>query len=190
MRRSGLGIAAAGLAFAAGCATEGGPGRPGWSGGGSRDRIVQAARQVAKTATHYARGGQGREGGYDCSGFVAAIYRTFGMEVMPATGAGNGVTRIHDWCIAHGHPPMMRQPRPGDLVFLDESYDRTGDGRVNARDTLTHIGIVETVKPDGTFIMLHAAGHAEGITRTPYEWTRRPKKAYGRISGVVLVPPD
>ena len=89
------------------------------------------------------------------------------------------------------HPsPMMRPPRVGDLVFLDETYDRNGDGRINALDTLTHIGIVEEVKSGGTFIMLHAAGETEGVKRTTYEWTRRTRKRYGRISGVVLVPPD
>lgn len=193
-RRAGCGVAAIGLAVLAGCAgyereaREPLP-RPAWAGWG-REQIVATARDVARRATHYVRGGQGKGGGYDCSGFVAAVYRRLGLDIKPAQGAGNGVTLIHRWCREHGHPPMMRQPQPGDLVFLDETYDRNGDGKTNARDTLTHIGIVESVNDDGTFVMLHAAGEREGIKRTPYEWTRRPKKAYGRISGVVLVPPE
>lgn len=186
-------IAACGMVLAAGCAVYEGelrepPPRATWAGWG-REQIVSTAREVARGATRYVRGGQGRDGGYDCSGFVAAVYRKLGMNIKPANGAGNGVTLIHRWCRDHGHPPMMRRPQPGDLIFLDETYDRNGDGKIDARDTLTHVGIVESIEPDGRFILLHAAGEAEGIKRTPYEWTRRRKERYGRISGVVLVPP-
>ncbi len=187
MAAAALAAVLAGCAIHEGAMLEPAP-RPVWAGWG-REQIISTARDVARGATHYVRGGQGRGGGYDCSGFVSAIYRRLGMDIMPADGSGNGVRRIHGWCVAHGHPPMMRAPQPGDIVFLDETYDRNGDGKTNARDTLTHVGIVEAVQTNGTFTLLHAAGEREGIKRTPYEWTRRTKKRYGRISGVVLVPP-
>ncbi len=52
-------------------------------------------------------------------------------------------------------------PRPGDLFFFEETYDRNRDGRRN--DGLTHIGVVERVEPDGVVTFIHRGG--KGIAR-------------------------
>ena len=46
--------------------------------------------------------------------------------------------------------------KTGDLVFFHNTYDRNRDGRLN--DSLTHVGVVEEVKTDGTVTYVHHAG--------------------------------
>lgn len=154
-----------------------------------RAAVVRAARAVAAGATGYVRGGKGRDGGYDCSGFVEAVYLKLGLDVMQKNAGGNGIAKIHAWCKVHRLGPSFRKPLPGDLVFIDQSYDANGDGRIDGRDILSHAGFVESVRADGWIILLHAANEREGITRTPYQWTRSYKKRYGAIRGATFIPP-
>lgn len=154
-----------------------------------RAAIVRAARHVAARATHYVRGGTGRGGGYDCSGFIAAIYARAGRNVVRPGGTGNKVAAIHAWCVASGFKPVWRKPLPGDLVFFNATYDVNGNGKTDADDRLSHAGIVESIRADGWFVMVHAAGVKRGITRTAYEWTRRHKPKYGTIDGLTFIPP-
>jgi hypothetical protein len=84
----------------------------------------------------------------------------------------------------------QRQPRPGDLVFFRETYDRNRDGERN--DGLTHIGVVEAVAKDGTVTFIHRGGggvkrsvmnlkrpDARGDKRSGYfnDWLRRSSDA-------------
>jgi len=154
-----------------------------------RAAVVRAAREVAATATHYVRGGKGRDGGYDCSGFVEAVYWKIGRDVDQTNANGNGISHIFAWCKVHRLGPNFRAPQPGDLVFIDESYDVNGDGRIDEKDILSHAGFVEAVRPDGWIILLHAANEREGITRTAYEWTRRYKPRFGAIRGATFIAP-
>lgn len=92
----------------------------------------------------------------DCSGLAALAYQPHGVRLLPEhTFPGeNGVTAIHRKARELG--TLRRWPRPGDLVFFRETYDRNRDGRRN--DGLTHIGVVERVAPDGTVTFVHRAG--------------------------------
>jgi cell wall-associated NlpC family hydrolase len=92
----------------------------------------------------------------DCSGLVNLAYRKRDLNLLPERtlpGEG-GVSAIYRKALSldalHG------EPRPGDLVFFRETYDRNRDGRRN--DGLTHIGVVERVAPDGTVTFVHRAG--------------------------------
>ncbi|WP_223753756.1 CHAP domain-containing protein [Myxococcus sp. RHSTA-1-4] len=98
----------------------------------------------------------------DCSGFVRLAYLAAGIDLV-AHGflAGeNAVSAIFRRALAVGtvhHQP----PRPGDLVFFRETYDRNRDGRRN--DGMTHIGVVESVDADGTVTFIHRGG--KGVAR-------------------------
>ncbi|MBF5042482.1 NlpC/P60 family protein [Aggregicoccus sp. 17bor-14] len=99
----------------------------------------------------------------DCSGLVRASYESAGIDLV---GGGfrpgeNAVTAI--WRLARRQGALHRHtPHPGDLVFFRETYDRNRDGRRN--DGLTHIGVVESVDPDGTVTFIHRA--SKGVTRS------------------------
>nr|WP_255207673.1 CHAP domain-containing protein [Myxococcus sp. AM010] len=98
----------------------------------------------------------------DCSGFVRLAYRSAGIDLV-AHGflAGeNAVSAIFRRAVEVGsvhHQP----PRPGDLVFFRETYDRNRDGRRN--DGMTHIGVVEAVDAHGTVTFIHRGG--KGVAR-------------------------
>ena len=92
----------------------------------------------------------------DCSGLANLAYRGRGLSLMPEhpLPGENGVAAIYRK--AQSLDALRGEPRPGDLVFFRETYDRNRDGRRN--DGLTHIGVVERVAPDGTVTFVHRAG--------------------------------
>ena len=98
----------------------------------------------------------------DCTGLVRYAYQVAGHELMPTEGARghNGVTAI--WYAARQRKALHRKvPDAGDLVFFRETYDRDRDGRRD--DGLTHVGVVESVEPDGTVVFVHRSG--KGVTK-------------------------
>jgi cell wall-associated NlpC family hydrolase len=99
----------------------------------------------------------------DCTGFVRWSYSAAGVELFPERGrtGENGVQAIHRKAKL-ARALHWRAPRPGDLVFFRETYDKNRDGRRN--DGLTHVGIVEEIESDGTVVYLHRAG--KGIVRS------------------------
>ena len=74
-----------------------------------------------------------------------------------------------------------RLPRPGDLVFFRDTWDRNGDGKA-WNDGLTHIGVVEAVGRDGTVTFIHRAGG--GVKRGRMN-LRFPDRRGGRTDGVL-----
>lgn len=117
----------------------------------------------------------------DCVGFVRLVYESLGIDLL-AVSAGppgeNGVRAI--WRRAQKAHALHKKPKPGDLVFFHETYDRNHDGRRD--DGLTHIGIVESVDDDGTVTFVHRG--TSGIHRSRMN-TRHPKARYAR-GGEVL----
>jgi hypothetical protein len=90
----------------------------------------------------------------DCVGFVRLVYAANGIDLyaLGSRGGENGVAVIYGFAQLHG--TIHRDaPRPGDLVFFHDTYDRNGDGVPN--DGLTHVGVVQAVYPDGTVEVIH-----------------------------------
>jgi cell wall-associated NlpC family hydrolase len=137
----------------------------------------------------------------DCSGLANLAYRKRGLNLLPERtlpGEG-GVKAIYRKARSLG--ALRGQPRPGDLVFFRDTYDRNRDGRRN--DGLTHIGVVERVESDGTVTFVHRAGggvkraklnlHQPSLRRDAKgqvlnDYLRRPEKvARPRLAGELLV---
>ncbi len=98
----------------------------------------------------------------DCSGLVMAAYSASGfpLEAYLSADTQKGeslVARLYRGLAERGRIHEHKVPEVGDLVFFDNTFDRNRDGRAN--DPLTHVGIVESVKADGTVIVIH---HARG----------------------------
>jgi hypothetical protein len=115
-----------------------------------------------------------RSYGDDCSGLVRLAYERAGIrmpEVEPVRGE-NLVTTL--WRAAlRVRAQRQRTPRPGDLVFFRETYDRDRDG---ARDDgLTHVGIVEKVERGGTVVFIHRSN--SGVVRSRLNTLRRSERA-------------
>lgn len=97
----------------------------------------------------------------DCTGLARAAYEAAGAELMDEGERGdNGVTAMYRKAERLG-ALHTGTPRPGDLVFFRETYDRNRNGRFD--DGLTHVAVVEAVEPSGTVVFVHRGG--AGITR-------------------------
>jgi len=81
----------------------------------------------------------------DCSGLIEAILARAGAPVR-------GSSRSF-WMEAARSGRIAEDPRPGDLVFFDRTYDANKNGRVD--DELTHIAVVMEVDCEGTVHMVH-----------------------------------
>jgi len=115
---------------------------------GVGERIARAASYTLK---HYPAGFRD-----DCSGFVEATLARVGIPLQ-------GSTRMLWVAMAdRGWTHHRRAPRPGDLAFFDDTYDRNKNGRRD--DDLSHIAIVLGVRPDGTIVLAHA-GTSSGRSR-------------------------
>ncbi|PTL81481.1 hypothetical protein DAT35_25330 [Vitiosangium sp. GDMCC 1.1324] len=124
----------------------------------------------------------------DCSGLANLAYRKRGLNLLPErTNPGEGgVAAIYRK--ARSLDALHDEPRPGDLVFFRETYDRNGDGRRN--DGLTHIGVVERVEPDGTVTFVHRAGG--GVKRSKLNLSQPGvrRDAQGRVLNDYLRRPE
>lgn len=95
----------------------------------------------------------GRSFRADCSGFAQAVYASADIDLssVSAPPGLNGVAIIHRFVAEEGGL-HARRAMPGDLVFFDGTHGPRGR-------PLTHIGIVERVRSDGTVVFLH---HMQG----------------------------
>jgi hypothetical protein len=107
-----------------------------------RDRIVSAARELL-----------GRPFRGDCSGFVLSLFRKAGIrpELPPARSRSESLFKGGE---------QVETPKPGDLAFFHDTYDRNHDGRLN--DRWTHVALVEKVEGELVWL-LHRGIH--GVER-------------------------
>lgn len=114
--------------------------------------------EIAKTAESF-RGQKslsihGNPVRFDCSGYVIAVYGTVGISISGNTKS------LYEQAVEVQVLKQIGLPKPGDVVFFDNSYDRNKNRRLD--DYLTHIAIVKDVDSEGTVAMMHLGG--SGIT--------------------------
>jgi len=94
---------------------------------------------------------------FDCSGFTSYVYNHFGYKLDHNSGAQT----------SFGMEVSKNELQPGDLVFFK--------GRNARASRVGHVGIVSSVKEDGSFTFIHAA-NGTGISNdnsTGDYYTRR-----------------
>lgn len=126
------------------------------------ERVIAAARKhLGKTTVRVG----GKSFRYDCSGFVRGMVSALGIDLMSEGGddGDNGVRLIHHYVDRHGLNHLRKVPQAGDIVFFDNTWDKNGNGLLD--DPLTHVGLVEEVRADGTALIIHRANR--GIVRDP-----------------------
>ncbi|MFN0062675.1 MAG: CHAP domain-containing protein [Myxococcaceae bacterium] len=90
----------------------------------------------------------------DCVGFVEGVFKAAGVPLGRDGRRGdNATTAVFRFVRQNGSIFRDATPRPGDVAFFVDTYDRNRDGRKN--DGLTHIAIVESVARDGTVEVIH-----------------------------------
>jgi hypothetical protein len=168
-RRLSIGaVIVASLVVLSGCQSLGGPGGDNStrvaaqlqrsSEGGDKNLNRVQAKLVE--GAHSVRGRSqlnigGRRFNADCTGTVLAIYWYAGIDLSSplANYRGNGVTRLYRFLEEKRALYTTRRPKPGDIIFWDNTYDRNDDGKPN--DYLTHTGMVVEVERDGTVHYIH-----------------------------------
>ncbi len=98
----------------------------------------------------------GRQFTLDCIGTVEAIFWRMNIDVAKDFDKypGNGVNRLYLSLEKQGVLHKDRYPRPGDVVFWDNTWDANGDGN-RTNDLHTHAGVVLAVDDDGTIYYVH-----------------------------------
>lgn len=96
----------------------------------------------------------------DCSGTILAVYHLAGIDLQRAYAkhSGNGVARLYGMAAENGllasrEGKPGRYPAPGDILFWDNTYDRSRSGRWD--DPLTHAAIVLEVHENGGIDYVH-----------------------------------
>ena len=128
------------LAASPALAAEGVPPAP---HGGVRERMVTAARRLV-----------GRPFRGDCSAFVLSILHGAGIRPVlpPARSRSESL-----WWTSRA----VETPRPGDLAFFHDTYDRNHDGLAN--DPYTHVALVEAVEGAVVTLLHRGLGRIERI---------------------------
>jgi cell wall-associated NlpC family hydrolase len=98
----------------------------------------------------------GRAFTLDCIGTVSAIYYGVNVDVQRDFSRydGNGVNRLYQSLKALKGLHRDQYPRPGDVIFWDNTWDANGDGNLS-NDPRTHAGVVISVDDDGTIHYEH-----------------------------------
>ena len=144
----------------------------------ARQRVVDSAKVLLGQKPDASVQVAGRQFTLDCIGTVSAAWWGAGYDIQRdfAKYSGNGVLRLYasmkDWGVLH----EMRDPKPGDVVFWENTWDRNDNG-VLYDDGLTHAGIVIEVESDGTVHYLHSS-YSRGVV-IAYFNLKHPAEPFG-----------
>ncbi len=91
----------------------------------------------------------------DCSGTVMAIYWYAGIDLAEAFPlySGGGTERIYKYLRDKNLLYRTELPKPGDIIFWDNTFDKNGNGKPD--DYLTHMGMVVSVDDKGNIEYIH-----------------------------------
>ena len=123
---------------------------------GDEQAVVASARTLLGRGPESRVVVNGRTFVLDCIGTVSAIFYGVNIDVQRdfRRYGGDGVSRLYQTLLAQGVLHRDPIPRPGDVIFWDDTWDANGDGNLSD-DALTHAGVVISVDPDGTIHYVH-----------------------------------
>ncbi|HMB00821.1 MAG TPA: NlpC/P60 family protein [Spirochaetota bacterium] len=130
-----------------------------------RNRIIKQARTFLGRRRGRLRVRK-RSFRFDCSGLVMACYYSAGIKlaraIKPDTRSASITTALYD---SFQHKKWRsfdkRKPRPGDLVFFANTYDRNRNRKWD--DGITHVALVEKVTAADTVYIIHRT--SRGVVR-------------------------
>lgn len=123
-----------------------------------RAAVVESAKKLIGKGYESSTTVRGKKFTLDCVGTVSAAWWDAGFDITKDFGlfTGNGVSRLVASLDSWGARSMDIEPRPGDFITWDNTWDRNEDG-VLYNDGATHAGIVVAIDDDGTITYLHSS---------------------------------
>jgi hypothetical protein len=118
--------------------------------------VIASAKTLLGKAPESSTTVNGKGFTLDCIGTVSAIFWGMSLDVQKDFDlyTGDGVNRLYMTLRERNAIFYDKLPRPGDVVFWDNTHDADGDlDRVH--DPRTHAGIVMAVDDDGTVYYVH-----------------------------------
>jgi hypothetical protein len=118
----------------------------------------------------------------DCIGFVRYVYYRAGLDLVKAYGNGRGgVSSLYDGLKKYDFIYDTRVPRPGDILFFDNTYDINRNKIWD--DPLSHIAIVSKIGRHNTIYYVHfgQSGVEEGRINLFYPNTHAFKQKDGSL---------
>jgi len=147
------------------------------------------SQQVVKTAEsligrRHVPAFNGKHFTSDCIGFVRYAFYKTGLNLYKAYGkASRGVSSLYLGLKKRNMIYSKGTPRPGDLIFFDNTYDVNRNGRWD--DPLSHIGIVEKVGRWDTISYIHFSN--SGVKRSKINLKYPKTYAFRSKSGKLIV---
>jgi peptidoglycan DL-endopeptidase CwlO len=120
----------------------------------ARAQIAAAAGTMVGVNTIVVGGERFR---FDCSGVARAIYAKaghtlgYGKQQEVSSDTANLFALVRETGSLRNEHPLV-----GDLIFFDNTYDRNKNDRRD--DILSHVGVVESIRDDGTVVFVHRVG--------------------------------
>ena len=124
----------------------------------------------------------------DCSGTVMAIYWYAGIDLALAFPGytGGGTERIYKFLRDKELLYKTELPKPGDIIFWDNTFDKNGNGKPD--DYLTHMGMVVSIDDKGNIEYIHE-NYRKGIILAKMN-LYKPDEYYEIIDGEKIILND
>lgn len=124
----------------------------------------------------------------DCSGTVMAIYWYAGIDLAQAfpNYTGGGTERIYKFLRDKDLLYKTELPKPGDIIFWDNTFDKNGNGKLD--DYLTHMGMVVSIDNYGNIEYIHE-NYRKGIILAKMN-LYKPDEYYEIIDGEKIILND
>jgi hypothetical protein len=132
----------------------------------SRGEINNIKKKLIEGAAKYYKASElnvnGKNFNMDCSGLVCAIYYYAGIDIQNyyEQYKGTGTERIYQLLKKNRLLKKNWLPKPGDIIFWDNTFDRNKNNRND--DILTHMGMVTECDKSGNITYIHF-NYSKGI---------------------------
>lgn len=130
------------------------------------------------------------------SGLAKLMYNVIGIDITRIESDEmkkedgkwmDGIETINKFITKYGTFFTDKDPKPGDFIFFNNTYDKNKNGEVD--DELTQIGIVTEVSKDGTVHFINKSWNGIGVRqmnlKTPSEGTIKDKNVTKTINSVM-----
>lgn len=129
----------------------------------------------------------GKRDGGDCSGFINLVNMKNGhpyyLEKELSESFDNARKSRAMFNVMHkkGMTFEGREPRPGDLVFFENTERRKSKSKIKVAENITHVGIVTRIDADKTVQFIHHSNGKNIVDYLNFEYPKMTHKEDGKV---------